>query len=181
MCNGQEWHNPSDSAAWVVDPTFETPFKSDPISPLLDLHGASGPRYVTLDYCHVFHLGYGIDMGASTICLLCRLDCFGTARAFDTRLGKAYEYFSTWCKEQQRVTSISDFNIDFFDMATFLDYINDSLAKHCRVNSWPTSLHGKAYDTAVILAWLEDAFCEGNMAGTVTSPDFWLQLLVVNS
>ena len=71
-----------------------------------------------LDFCHAFHLGCGIDMAASCIVLLCRLGHYGNARALPERLDAAFASYMRWCHTQKRVTSIREFSLLKFDMAT---------------------------------------------------------------
>lgn len=74
---------------------------------------------MTLDYCHAFHLGTGLDMAASCICLMARIGCFGLG-PFDVRLHEGFRRFMAWCKLTKRVTSLQDFSKLDFDMASKL-------------------------------------------------------------
>ncbi|CAK9106127.1 unnamed protein product, partial [Durusdinium trenchii] len=66
----------------------DPPFKS--FSYMLQIPGSHAPKYITLDYLHIYHLGYGMDASASSIVLLCKLGHFGAARALDDKLEVAY-------------------------------------------------------------------------------------------
>lgn len=176
LCSGCEWGNPTDDAAWCHD-DVPTPYKEGELSPFLDIPGANAARYMTLDYCHAFHLGDGLDMAASTICLMARLGCFGMG-AFDVRLHEGFRRFMVWCKLNKRATSLHSFSRLDFDMASTLVAVtqlfclldwnwnrNVQYNEGCKMvwgqnmyprnNDFPMSLNGKAYDTAVVLAWVE--------------------------
>ena len=118
VCSGVEWENPTDTAAWCHD-VGPSPFRQGPLSPFLDIPGANEARYMTLDYCHAFHLGTGLDMAASCICLMARIGCFGLG-PFDVRLHEGFRRFMAWCKLTKRVTSLQDFSKLDFDMASKL-------------------------------------------------------------
>lgn len=179
QCTGTDWHDPRDSASWNTNGPGESPFKSMS-SPFLDIPGCSHPKYAQLDYCHAFHLGTGMDMGASCIVLLCKLGHFGNHRALDNRLWAAFGAYRKWCRENHRVTNITSFSKLAFDMKSTLLWLffsvlksfrkkelaklpltkkewdhNSCMCKIVRNNDFPTSLGGKAYDTAIVLAWLE--------------------------
>lgn len=116
LCTGRDWHDPRDTAAWNTGGPGPTPFKDGSISPLLDVQGCHSPTYVQLDWMHCFHLGYGIDLAANCIVLLAKLGYFSDARALNDQLKVAYEYYSSWCKENKRVTSLIRFSKLDFDM-----------------------------------------------------------------
>lgn len=78
--------------------------------PLLNLPGCNHQRYALLDYCHIFHLGYGCDIAASTVVLMAKLGHYGSARSLDGRLEVGYARFDAWCRVQGRVSSIDDFS-----------------------------------------------------------------------
>ena len=134
----------------------DTPFKPGVPSPLLDIPGCGNAKSMQLDFCHAFHLGYGIDAAASVICLLVRLNHFGDDRKFDSKLKVAYGRYIEWCHKMGKTTSIKDFTRLYFDMASFLVVTVLHICGNLRNNDSPTSLNGKAYDTAVVLAWLQD-------------------------
>lgn len=123
LCTGDQWHDPRDSASWHTGGPGETPYKAGAPSPFLDLPGSNLPKHVQLDYCHCFHLGYGVDMAASTIVLLARMHFFGNARALDNNLNAAYHRFSSWCAQNHRVTSITMFSKMDFDMVLNLPLV----------------------------------------------------------
>ncbi|CAK9059481.1 Uncharacterized protein SCF082_LOCUS31509, partial [Durusdinium trenchii] len=61
----KEWENPTESAAWRSEGPGDPPFKS--FSYMLQIPGSHAPKYITLDYLHIYHLGYGMDASASSI------------------------------------------------------------------------------------------------------------------
>ena len=89
-------------------------------APLAQIPGCHEPKYILLDYCHIFHLGYGMDCGASSIILLCELGHFGLMRKLDDRLDEAYKSFDTWCKTNRRTTAIDEFSKQSFGMGGYL-------------------------------------------------------------
>lgn len=74
-----------------------------------------------LDFCHAFHLGYGIDMSASSIVLLAKLGHFGSQRALPERLDAAFARYMEWCRVTGKVTAIHEFSRLKFDMASPLE------------------------------------------------------------
>lgn len=110
----KEWENPTESAAWRSEGPGDPPFKS--FSYMLQIPGSHAPKYITLDYLHIYHLGYGMDASASSIVLLCKLGHFGAARALDDKLEVAYNRFDGWCKANKRTTSIDSFSQQSFGM-----------------------------------------------------------------
>ncbi|CAK8993732.1 unnamed protein product, partial [Durusdinium trenchii] len=48
------------------------------------------PKYILLDFLHIYHIGYGMDAAASSIVLLCNRGHFGNARKLDDNLAEAY-------------------------------------------------------------------------------------------
>ena len=113
----QEWNNPTESAKWRSGGAGSSPYKNH-FAPLRQVPGCHKPQYILLDYCHLFHLGYGQDAAASTIILLCYLNHFGpSARKLDDQLAEAYESFSLWCHANRRPTSIDEFSKQSFSMS----------------------------------------------------------------
>lgn len=122
LCNGSGWHNPTDSSEWCQDNELVSPFKPGLPSALLDVPGCNAPRYIVCDYMHAFHLGYGMDLGASTVVLLCFLGHHGPPglRGLDDKLERAYSTFKYWCHQHGKTTSISTFSKLGFDMSSNL-------------------------------------------------------------
>ena len=66
----KEWENPN--GEWKHHCPGMSPYK-DHFAPLRLVPGCDKPHHILLDFCHIFHLGYGLDMGSSSIILLCIL------------------------------------------------------------------------------------------------------------
>lgn len=77
------------------------------------------PSDIALDYCHVFHLGMGMDCGASCIIMLAQLGHYDRhgGVGLPQRLNNAYQLYSLWCKNEKRTTSIKSFSREKFDMS----------------------------------------------------------------
>lgn len=118
ICTGKDWHIPLDSAQWHTGGPGETPYQT--LSPVMDIPGLGNPVAAQLDYCHAFHLGMGLDMGASTIVLLCKLGHFGNQRALNNQLMDAFRRFRDWCHHNKKATSINGFSKLDFDMVSVL-------------------------------------------------------------
>ena len=121
-----------------------------------------------VDYLHCFHLGYGIDLAASTVVLLAQDGFYGGHRAFDVALAAGYAEFMKWCHENGRQTNIREFSKLKFDMESNLGCFL-AIDRNCSRNTaFPTSLGGKAFDTAVVLSWLDEFMANigGQVAGS---------------
>ena len=115
----KDWGNPTQSATWRHEGDGGWPFKD--FSPLLLVPGSHAPSYVLLDYVHIFHLGYGLDCGASSIVLLALLGHFGSDRKLDNCLHQAYQQYDLWCKANHRTTAIDEFSRHAFGMGGCLN------------------------------------------------------------
>ena len=71
------------------------------------------------DSCHVFHLGWGIDLAASGIVLCAKLGIW-PGRALNDKLKAAFGDFLSWCTKNHRVTAIGWWSYQKFDMSTSL-------------------------------------------------------------
>ncbi|CAL1131631.1 unnamed protein product [Cladocopium goreaui] len=76
----------------------------------------------------------------------------------DNRLAEAYMRFDSWCKRNRHTTAIDEFTKASFGMGG-------------QGNNFPTTLGGKAFDTALIMAWLGDEVdhCQVGIASLVAS------------
>ena len=117
----KEWENPSETAAWRAGGPGPSPYK-DGFAPMNQIPGCHAPKYIMLDYCHIYHLGYGMDAAASSIALLCELGHFGTMRKLDDKLEEAYKRFDQWCKVNRRTTALDEFSKQGFGMGGFPGY-----------------------------------------------------------
>ena len=114
LCTGDQWHDPRDSVHGI-GVAQEKPLTELVLQVSFWICQAA-TKHVQLDYCHCFHLGYGVDMAANTIVFLARMRFFGNARALDNNLNAEYQRFSTWCGQNHRVTSITMFSKMDFDI-----------------------------------------------------------------
>ena len=107
----QDWHDPRSSAVWRHQGAGPSPYKANPgPAPLRQIPGCDQPSSILLDYCHCFHLGYGQDLGASALVVLCKMGFFGADRAFDSRLEGAYRRYSQWLKRNKKFgSSLAEF------------------------------------------------------------------------
>lgn len=92
----------------------DPPYKG--FAPMRLVPGCNSPRDILLDFLHIYHIGYGLDVASSCIVLLCNLGHFGTARKQDDRLEEAFVRFDIWCKNGRRSTSIDGFSKIGFGM-----------------------------------------------------------------
>jgi len=92
----------------------EPPYKG--FAPLRQVPGCHDPKYILLDFLHIYHIGYGLDSAASAVVLLCNLGQFGNARKLDDRLAEAFGRFDSWCKRNKKTTSIDEFSKNGFGM-----------------------------------------------------------------
>ena len=71
------------------------------------------------DSCHCFHLGWGIDLAASGVVLLCKKQFFDGS-TLDAQLSRAYEEFCGWLSRVHKKTGIDWWSIKKLNMATTL-------------------------------------------------------------
>lgn len=146
LCNSTDWHNLGENASWrgtCGDQRQGSPFKHGHRNPLLRIPGMNKDSILP-DSLHCFHLGWGQDLAASAVVLLCKLGHF-QGRCLNSRLATAYAEFTAWVGRSKKTTGIDWWSKLKLDMASD--------------NDWPTSLgssNGKACDTALVLGWLEE-------------------------
>lgn len=153
---------------------------------MLQLPGMEQRSSILLDVVHIFHLGYGMDLGSSTLVLLAKLGYFGNHRSLDRRLEEAYDAFDLWCKSSGRTSSIDEFSTVNFKMTQkCLDFLMNWVCilnghvTSLRSKGFPVSLHGKAFDTALILAWLESHMANIQAARSSEACDLVARTLLV--
>ena len=113
----QEWGNPASSEAWRRLGPGPSPFR--PGCVLLRVPGLGTPEAVLLDFCHIFHLGYGQDIAASSVVLLAHLDHFDGCR-LKHKLETAYVRFDEWCRAHGHTSHIQAFSRQAFGMSSIL-------------------------------------------------------------
>ena len=82
-------------------------------SPLRDVPGGDDPHRIQPDVMHCFNLGFGKDLAASGVILLCRLRQF-PGGSFQSRLDAAYEDFASWCQAKSKTSSLKTFELKTF-------------------------------------------------------------------
>lgn len=139
----QEWWNPSVEAESRRSFPGPDPFKPGVRSPFRRLPSCE-PSSILVDSAHSFHIkGIGVDWCASCIVLGCFKGLWGQG-SLDARLERAHKEFQEYCVRERRVTSCDVWSELKFDMTTN--------------RSFPLSIAGKGFDTAVCCIWLEDCF-----------------------
>ena len=127
MCDGRSWHNLGREAEWraTVGCRAVSPFHQVDRNPLLHIPGLSAMTILP-DSCHVFHLGWGIDLAASGVVLCAKLKVF-PGRSLDRQLQNAFSKFLAWCTKNKKTTAIGWWSYKKFDMTTLLDSLNTVL------------------------------------------------------
>lgn len=107
-----------------MDSVAPTPFKAKR-SPLRDLPGFDIPIAIQADPAHTYAIqGWGKDFVASTIILLSEtFRAFGACSSIPKRLNRAFDKFKTWCRENHKGTSITEFSLKAFKMLSLLGSI----------------------------------------------------------
>ena len=68
------------------------------------------------DTAHTYAIaGWGKDMAASSILILCHLGYFGRG-GIDKKLGEGFSHFKAWCTKWCRTTSLTDFSLKTFKL-----------------------------------------------------------------
>lgn len=122
QCDASDWHNFREDAEWratIGENRSCSPYKEDANIPLLDIPGVDAMRILP-DSCHCFHLGWGVDLAASGLVLLCKRRMF-EGRALDKRLADAYSQFLAWCAASKKTTAIQHWSYKKLDMNTNLE------------------------------------------------------------
>ena len=117
LCDGGNWQDLSRDAEWrqTIENRTTDPFWHNCRNPLLVIPGLDQNQLMP-DSCHLFHLGWGIDLAASGLVLCAKLKVF-PGRSLDAKLKVAFSKFLTWCTEQQKTSAISWWSYKKFDMA----------------------------------------------------------------
>ena len=139
----QDWHDQSEGAAWRTERPWNPPYKHGG-NPFFKYSHGQDPRNVMIDVAHSFHIkGIGCDFAASAVVLMGRKGLFG-AGPIDAYVYRAYCRFMEFCHLTHRTTAVRPWSSRRqLDMTA--------------VNSFPTSINGKGYDTALVCIWLGKA------------------------
>ncbi|CAE7878231.1 FAM186A, partial [Symbiodinium necroappetens] len=117
LCPGDEW--------WDCGPasqlrTYEganpSPFKRK-FSPLRSVPGGANPNRIQPDIMHCMNLGFGKDLCASSILLLCCLGEF-PGSSIKTQLDDAYNQFHSWCRQSGKTSSLKCFELKTFKVTS---------------------------------------------------------------
>ncbi|CAK9010590.1 unnamed protein product [Durusdinium trenchii] len=140
LCPSEEWWDVSaNGQARSWSGPSPCPFKQK-WSPLRSIPGCDNPDRIQPDLLHVWNLGVGGDMCASTILMLSnKVRVIFQGRSLQACLDDAYGKFHSWCVDNRSTTSIMSFEKTKF--------------KVIQPNQFPRGC-GKAYDTALLCKWL---------------------------
>ena len=122
LCNSSDWHNMGMDAEWrgtCGNQRVGSPFHTGCQIPLLKIPGMCKDS-IYPDSLHCFHLGWGVDMAASGIVLLCKHQCFN-GRSLDAKLAEAYRHYTSWVSCNKKTTGIDWWSKQKLDMTSILD------------------------------------------------------------
>ena len=108
-----DWHQTIGEEAW------STAFKPDCEVPLSGIPGLEHAGRAFPDTMHNFHIGWGQDLAASTICLLVKFRVFNhlsCSGKFDDKLAAAHELFMEFCTARTKTSGCDIFSKQAFDM-----------------------------------------------------------------
>lgn len=148
----EEWHDPSQNAAWQRQDHRPGPWPFKPGgSPFFLYPGGSNPTRAIIDIAHTFHIkGVGCDFVASALALCARKGLFGQG-TFDYKLQVAYYIYMQYCTATKKTTSIRQWsNIGDLGMTSQKDF--------------PTTVSGKGFDTGIVCGFLEAFLAEQDCA-----------------
>lgn len=120
LCDANDWHHMGEDALWRQTCGTNrngSPFKPGPV-PLLSVPGIS-QETILPDSLHCFHLGWGQDLGASGIVLLCKLGYFDGS-TLDAKLKSAYSNYTAWLSRNHKTSGIDWWSKKKLDMASNL-------------------------------------------------------------
>ena len=121
MCNSTDWHNLGENASWrgtCGDQRQGSPFKHGHQNPFLRIPGVNKDSILP-DSLHCFHLGWGQDLAASAVVLLCKLGHFH-GRCLNSKLATAYAEFMAWVGCNKKTTGIDWWSKLKLDMVSIL-------------------------------------------------------------
>ena len=117
----QEWFNMSVSAPWRCpsDRPGPSPYEECQPQPSLSLVPGAHPLAAPPDQAHVFHMGWGKDLCASTIILLARL-AWWSGTSLERRLAAAFNAFTAWRVAAGAYSSLTEFSLKKFKIKSRL-------------------------------------------------------------
>ena len=103
--------------------------------------GGPNPAQALVDVAHTFHIkGVGCDFAASAVVLMCRKGLFGCQK-LDDCIYNAYAVYMEYCHTNRKKSACRPWTSKLaFDMS--------------KVNSFPTDISGKGFDTSVVCGWI---------------------------
>ena len=113
------WDLSSTSQVRTFDGEIPSPYKLNKISPLRSIPGCNDPHRVSPDLMHIFNIGYGKDLAASGIIMLCRLGEF-VGSSIAKQLEHAFHEFQIWCASCKKTSSLKHFDLKTFKMTSLL-------------------------------------------------------------
>lgn len=121
LCDAVDWHRFDEGASWRFTVGVNqscSPFWPVHI-PLLAIPGISASSILP-DSTHCFHLGWGVDYGASGLVLLAKRKLFPGRPTLNNQLCSAYVLFTAWCSHNGKTTAIQRWDTKKLDMVTSL-------------------------------------------------------------
>ena len=110
--------------------------------------------YIKIDVAHTYAIaGYGKEELASTLVFLAvRCSVWGPGN-FEHQLEEAYGAFREWCRDMQKVTTITEFSKTELKITSPL-VSSTKRFRRLRLQCYPRGL-GKGSDAAKVGAWLQ--------------------------
>ena len=170
----QEWFNMSVSAPWRCpsDRPGPSPYEERQPQPSLSLVPGAHPLAAPPDQAHVFHMGWGKDLCASTIILLARL-AWWSGTSLERRLAAAFNAFTAWRVAAGAYSSLTEFSLKKFKIKSRLGVgaaasFWGGMCAHMLMKSWPAPAKiwllrlqqgfpagcGKGHDVTQLCRWL---------------------------
>ena len=116
ICAIKEWWNMTSSGqARTFSQEIPNPFKPGRVSPLREIPGGGMISTIKSDIMHIWNLGIGGDLSASTIVLLCEMGQFA-GRGLPARMDSAFDAFMEWCMMNHKTPSTKSFEKSRFHM-----------------------------------------------------------------
>lgn len=118
----EEWHRFDDQAPWKLEEERPgaCPFHRDGNPFSLILPGASNPWRIKPDLVHTFHIGFGVDLCASSVMWAVRKGKFPGV-SIEDGIASAYAQFQSFCSTTHRFTSCELWGKLAFKMTKILE------------------------------------------------------------